>query len=289
MGKKEALSKPPANGKTLGNVKVFPETVSKCALLYEEFEALTTTQSDYRNSVAKNSAPLLVEPIQNHNNLFNNNKVNPEHPRAPFYQRLKDSQGTYDLYIDNVTSWHDNSSSEDKEGMVEPKAPTNPSSICFVEEDTQAYKEGWDDRDNNPDSHIYDGFDNRYHRYVSNTTDLALTDDKQCVALVSSLYSLASNVEHNKMHHSAKCAKCSKKQMDQIDLLADSAASLHFTNQGSNLSEYEVVKWNEISVMTAFVKETLTVKGKGAMFLSTSEEKKWKMYSTCTLSSIAKA
>ena len=64
---------PPPNGITLGNVKVFPETVSKCALLYEEFEALMTTQSDYRNPVAENGAPLFVEPVQNHNNPFNNN------------------------------------------------------------------------------------------------------------------------------------------------------------------------------------------------------------------------
>ena len=107
---------PPPSKITLGNVQVFPETVSRCALLYEEFEALATTQSDFRNPVAGNSAPLFVKPIQNHNNPFNDNKVNPEHPHASFYQKLKDSysQGIYNPYLDNVTNYH-GSDSEDNE------------------------------------------------------------------------------------------------------------------------------------------------------------------------------
>jgi hypothetical protein len=72
------------------------------------------------------------------------------------------------------------------------------------------------------------------------------------------------------MPHSVNCAKCVKKNKDQIDLLADSGASLHFTIQRSDLSEYEVVDDKNFTVTTASASHPLTVAGHGLMYLTTS-------------------
>jgi hypothetical protein len=72
------------------------------------------------------------------------------------------------------------------------------------------------------------------------------------------------------MPHSVNCAKCVKKNKDQIDLLADSSASLHFTNQRSDLSEYEVVDNKDFTVTMASAGRPLTVAGRGSMYLTTS-------------------
>jgi hypothetical protein len=72
------------------------------------------------------------------------------------------------------------------------------------------------------------------------------------------------------MPHSVNCAKCVKKHKDQIDLLADSGASLHFTNQRSDLSEYEVVDDKDFTVYTASAGLPLTVAGRGSIYLTTS-------------------
>ena len=99
------------------------------------------------------------------------------------------------------------------------------------------------------------------HIYINN---------KQLAALASSLCSLISNVEHNKMPHSVNCVKCVKKHKDHIGLLADSSTSLHFTNERSDLSEYEVVNDKEFTITTASAGHPLIVKGWGLMFLHTS-------------------
>src|ERR1700678_3674878 len=72
------------------------------------------------------------------------------------------------------------------------------------------------------------------------------------------------------MPHSVNCAKCVKKHKDQIDLLADSGASLHFTNQRSDLSEYEVVDDKDLTITTASAGHPLIVAGHGSMYLTTS-------------------
>ena len=222
MEKKKRVRKPKKGKKEQGSPS---DTVSDRQQLYEAHERLITTQPNFGNPVAKNSAPLFVEPVQNHNNPFNDNKVNPEHPRAPFHQRLMDSQkgqnvGAYDPYLDDVTDNHKSSSEDEREvkakckrlnKFLKRKKLTNPSSVRFTEEDTQASKEGWDNRDNSPDSHVYDRMNNGYHRYVSYTDNFAQIDNQQLVALDSLLCSLISNVEHNKIPHSVNCAKCSKK------------------------------------------------------------------------------
>jgi hypothetical protein len=72
------------------------------------------------------------------------------------------------------------------------------------------------------------------------------------------------------MPHSVNCAKCVKKNKDQIDLLADSSASLHFTNQRSDLSKYEVVDDKNFTITTASAGRPLTVAEHGSMYLTTS-------------------
>ena len=144
--KKKRVRKPKKDKKEQKN---FPKAVSKTQL-YLEYEALNNTQPNFGNLVAKNGAPLFVEPVQNHNNPFNNNKVNPEHPCAPFYQRLMDSlkqenqDSAYDPYLDDVTDNHKSSSEDEKEvdrkckklnKFLKQKAPTNPSGIHYTEED----------------------------------------------------------------------------------------------------------------------------------------------------------
>ena len=85
-----------------------------------------------------------------------------------------------------------------------------------------------------------------------NTDHSAYIDDQQLVALDSLLCSLVSNVEYlSIMPHFVNCAKCSKKHKHGINLLADSGTSLHFTNQRSNLSDYEVVNEEDFTITMA--------------------------------------
>jgi hypothetical protein len=178
--------------------------------------------------------------------------------------------GIYDPYLDDVSIGNDT----DSEDEMKPRPPIkrkvpNPGGARWSEEETQSHKEGWDDRDNNPDSYAYNDYGQGYVNFSTN--HLAHINNEQHVALTSSLCSLISNVEHlNIMPHSVNCAKCVKKNKDQIDLLADSDASLHFTNQRSNLSEYEVVDDKDFTVTMASAGHPLTVAGRGLMYLTTS-------------------
>jgi hypothetical protein len=181
-----------------------------------------------------------------------------------------DNVGTYDPYLDDV-SIGNNTDSEDEmkaRPLIKRKVP-NPGGVRWSEEETQSYKEGWGDRDNNLDSYAYDNYGQGYVSFSNNHS--AHINDEQHVALINSLCSLLSNVEHfNLMPHSVNCAKCVKKNKDQIDLLADSGASLHFTNQRSDLSEYEVVDDKDFTVTTASAGRPLTVAGRDSMYLTTS-------------------
>ena len=91
-----------------------------------------------------------------------------------------------------------------------------------------------------------------------------------CQQLLVALGSLSSSVEQY-MPHSANCVKCKKnKRQDLIELLADSGASLNFTHERSDLSEFQEVHDDDFDVQTAMKSPTLTVKGVGCMFLMTS-------------------
>ena len=62
------------------------------------------------------------------------------------------------------------------------------------------------------------------------------------------------NVKKNKKH-------------DLIELLADSGASLNFTHERSNLSEFQEVHDDDFDVQTAAKSPPLTVKGGGGMYV----------------------
>jgi hypothetical protein len=171
-----------------------------------------------------------------------------------------DDVGTYDPYLDNVSIGNDIDSEDEMKArpLIKRKVP-NPGGVCWSEEETQSYKEGWDNRNNNPDSYTYDDYGQGYVSFATN--HFAHINDKQHVPLDSSLCSLISNVEHkNIMPHSVNCAKCVKKHKDQIDLLANS----------SNLSKYKVVDNKDFTVTTASAGRSLTVAGRGSMYLTTS-------------------
>ena len=88
--------------------------------------------------------------------------------------------------------------------------------------------------------------------------------------LLAALGSLSSSVEQY-MPHSANCVKCKRnKKQDLIELLADSGASLNFTHEQSNLSEFQQVHDDDFNVQTVTKSPPLAVKGVGCMFLTTS-------------------
>jgi hypothetical protein len=84
-GKKDSVHPTPVDP-NLGNVRIFSEQARICDL-YNDYK-LTAPKSDFSNLLAENGETLFREPVQNHENPYNLNEVNPRHPRAAFYQRL---------------------------------------------------------------------------------------------------------------------------------------------------------------------------------------------------------
>ena len=109
--------------------------------------------------------------------------------------------------------------------------------------------------------------DYSYQRYVSNFDINTVAD---CQQLLVALGSLSSSVEQY-MSHSANCVECKKnKKQDLVELLADSGASLNFTHEQNNLSEFQEVHDDDFDVQTAVKSPPLAVKGVGCMFLTTT-------------------
>ena len=99
-----------------------------------------------------------------------------------------------------------------------------------------------------------------YHGYVSIFNINTVAD---CQQLLVALGSLSSSVEQY-MPHSVNCVKCKKnKRHDHIELLADSGASLNFTHEQSDLSEFQEVHDDDFDVQTAAKSPPLAVKGGG--------------------------
>jgi hypothetical protein len=64
--------------------------------------------------------------------------------------------GIYNPYLDDVSLGNDtNNEDEMKAGPPIKRKVPNPGGVRWSKEETQSYKEGWDDRDNNPDSYAY--------------------------------------------------------------------------------------------------------------------------------------
>jgi hypothetical protein len=106
-GKKDSVHPTPVDP-NMGNVRIFPDQARVCDL-YNDYE-LTTPKSNFSNPLAENGETLFREPVQNHENPYNLNEVNPRHPRAAFYQRLmvsfeQERQGHIDFNGDNVGTY----------------------------------------------------------------------------------------------------------------------------------------------------------------------------------------
>jgi hypothetical protein len=86
--------------------------------------------------------------------------------------------GTYDPYLDDVSIGNDTDSEDEmKAGPLIKRKVLNPGGAHWSEEETQSYKEGWDNRDNNPDSYTYDDYGQGYVSFSTN--HFAHINDKQ--------------------------------------------------------------------------------------------------------------
>ena len=201
----------------------------------------------------------------NHDNI----RINPKHPRAPFHNLLmvhykqdpsgKSFKRAINPYL-NAPSDGEQDSSDNKEMGCSLRLFTPP-------QDEDTIKDHWEDYelDGQYNSHMDDDYG--YHRYVSNFDINTVADHQQ---LLVALGSLSSSVEQY-MPHSANCVKCkNNKRQDLIELLADSSASLNFTHEQSDLSEFQEVHDDDFDVQTAMKSPPLAIKGVGCMFLKTS-------------------
>jgi hypothetical protein len=141
-GKKDSVHPTPVDP-NMGNVRIFPDQARICDL-YNDYE-LTVPKSDFSNPLAENGETLFWEPVQNHENPYNLNEVNPRHPCAAFYQRLMvsfeqeqrghinlngDNVGTYDPYLDDVSIGNDTDSEDEMKARppIKRKVP-NPGRV----------------------------------------------------------------------------------------------------------------------------------------------------------------
>ena len=194
---------------------------------------------------------LFEEPLQNHENPFNVNKVNPWHPQYRYYKSLISDLQAWDEYMDSVIS------DPEYERPVSGKRKSSWKKPCV---------HGL--FDNKPDSYAYDNYG--YHRYVTNLQSTNNTNKKQLLTQV--LSSIGSNVDKTHFIIASECVDCVKcKAHGNTNSMANSGASIHITLNRSDLGEYKVIE-GDISLNTALkTAKPLHVKGKGVMFLTISE------------------
>ena len=92
-----------------------PDVVSNDqSSLYKTWLSLCDHIQDMSNPWSKeNGEPLFEELLQNHENLFNVNKVNPWHPRYGYYKSSISDLQAWDKYMDSVISDPEDDTSED--------------------------------------------------------------------------------------------------------------------------------------------------------------------------------
>ena len=76
------------------------EIVSNNQSLYETWESLCDHIQDMSNPRSEENG----EPLRNHENPFNVNKVNPQHPQYGYYKSLISDLQAWDEYMDSVIS-----------------------------------------------------------------------------------------------------------------------------------------------------------------------------------------
>ena len=117
---------------------------------------------------------------------------------------------------------------------------------------------------------------------MSNLPTCTLSDDETTQLLIS-LSSLESRLEFvcNKTNLcSANCVKCKRQTQETIEIMADSGASNCFTHTKSDLSEFEQINDKRLVVKTASAKNSLKIKGRGALVITYKVTHKGK---SCTI------
>ena len=142
-----------------------------------------------------------------------------------------------------------------------------------MESPSEIYHYGWEDNLDNKLFHDMGPNSCGYTRYeypYSSTTNI---DSHQLLAAIDSV---VSNIENNThVSHVINCVKCAQsKNSYTIEILADSSASLNFTNQRSDLCEYEEIEIQSVKMASAH--SSLQAVGRGVMFISTSVLRKGK-------------
>ena len=173
-----------------------PDVVSNNqSSLYETWQSLQDYIQDMSNPQSEENGELLFqELLQNHDNLFNVNKVDPWHPKYGYYMSLISDLQAWDKYMDSVISDpEDNTSEDDRPVRVKKKS-------------------GWKKPcshgpfDNELDSYAYDDYG--YHRYVTNLQSTTNTNEKQL--LTQALSSIGSNVDKIHSIIASECLNCVK-------------------------------------------------------------------------------
>ena len=106
-----------------------------------------------------------------------------------------------------------------------------------IDTPSEIYHYGWED---NLDNKFHDMGPNGcgYTRYEYSYSSTANIDSHPLLAAIDSVVSSIENNIH--VSHTINCVKCAQsKKSYTIEILADSGASLNFTNQRSNLCEYK--------------------------------------------------
>ena len=201
-----------------------PDVVSNDqSSLYETWQSLQDHIQDMYNPWSKeNGESLFQEPLQNHENPFNVNKVNPLHLKYGYYMSLISDLQAWNKYMDSVISDPEDDTSEN-DRQVRGKRESSWKKPCVH-----------GPFDNKPDSYAYD-----YHRHVTNLQSTTNTNKKQLLTQV--LSSIGSNVDKIHSVIASECVNCVKcKISGNTNLMADSSTSVHITMNRSDLSELKM-------------------------------------------------
>src|SRR5271154_3837660 len=231
-------------------------------------------------------------------------RLNPKHARAPFYRelrRLMDNDKDLTLQPDlsdfipklqaldkvDTLDWGtdaDDSSSDEDDVDDDIAAAAGISRLSLTPAPLLSSKAkgkqraipneermGPDERDNNPDSYAYDDYG--YHRSVLTHSPSHTTTNDEKQQLLIAISSLESRIEFINSHaiNCAKCKTTNKTKDHTIEILADSGASASFTMEKSDLTEFTQITDKDLVVKTAAKDNSLMIKGKGALFVTHSE------------------
>ena len=185
------------------------------------------------------------------------------------------NQMEVDPYIDNITDCPDDISSGSEDKVSPPVRCWRKMTEMSMESPSKIYHYGWEDNLDNKLFHDMGPNGHGYTRYKYPYSSTANIDSHQLLAAIDSVVNSVENNIH--VSHAINCVKCAQsKNSYKLEILADSGASLNFTNQRSNLCEYKEIGVQ--SVETASAHSSLQAVGKGVMFISTSVLSKGKCY-----------